>query len=113
MAPQFAEEAALFAFTGAAPSPDGLLEWDEARFLGLKPSANLSTDLAKVQVERILDRREELFAALDDAARIRAKRLEEAHRRVRRSSGERSVVARVEAQLSPDLLGVYVFLPAA
>jgi hypothetical protein len=48
---------------------------------------------------------------LESAARSRAAELLEAHRRVRSAARLRGVSQRVEPQLPPDILGVYVFLP--
>jgi len=44
-------------------------------------------------------------------ARQRGEELLDAHQRVRRASKVRNVLYRVEPQLPPDILGIYVFLP--
>ena len=48
---------------------------------------------------------------LDQAAIRRGEELLEAHRRVRTASQIKGISYRVEAQLPPDVLGIYVYLP--
>ena len=52
-----------------------------------------------------------LRPALDEYAQRRGQELLEAHQRVRKASRIRNVKYRVEAQLPPDVLGIYVYLP--
>jgi len=50
--------------------------------------------------------------ARDDAARVRGEELLDAHRRVRAAARQTGVSHRVEPQLPPDVLGIYIYLPA-
>ena len=48
---------------------------------------------------------------LDEIAALRGAELLQAHQRVRKASRTRNVRYRVEPQLPPDVLGIYVYLP--
>jgi hypothetical protein len=54
---------------------------------------------------------DELRPHLDEVAVARGEELLEAHRRVRAASRMKGMSYRVEAQLPPDVLGIYVYLP--
>jgi hypothetical protein len=62
-------------------------------------------------VRRILTGMPALVPAIEDIARARGRELLDAHTRVRAASRLRGVSQRVEPQLPPDILGLYVFLP--
>jgi len=49
---------------------------------------------------------------MEEEARCRAERLLEAHRRLRAAARIRNLTCRVEPKLPPDVLGIYVYLPA-
>ena len=49
---------------------------------------------------------------LEQAAIQRGEELLDAHQRVRRASKVRNIRYRMEPQLPPDMLGIYVYLPS-
>ena len=99
------------------PSPDlrRMPEWlskEQAEaLLEAIPDANIAPELQRDALQRILDGVPALMPHLESAARSRAAELLEAHRRVRSAARLRGVSQRVEPQLPPDILGIYVFLP--
>ena len=62
-------------------------------------------------LRRVIDGFAALQPHLDQAAIKRGEALLEAHRRVRTASQLKGISYRVEAQLPPDVLGIYVYLP--
>lgn len=109
--PLLAEDSRLMAFRGA-PANAVWLENDAAEgLLTLEPAANIAADQAREALRRVLDGFDQLRTALDAAARARGDELLDAHRRVRSASKRTGVRYRVEPQLPPDVLGVYLFLP--
>ncbi|GAC1364570.1 MAG: helicase-related protein [Ktedonobacteraceae bacterium] len=110
--PLLAEDCQVFAFRGA-PRRAAWID-DEAHIqllLSATPDGNILREQAQFFLQGIIDD----FAAhlsphMDELARRRAEELREAHRRVRRSAAL-SVRVRVEPQLPPDVLGMYVYLP--
>jgi hypothetical protein len=48
---------------------------------------------------------------LEEVAQARAEELLQAHRRVRTAARIKGLRCRVEPQLSPDVLGIYAYLP--
>lgn len=111
--PLLVEDLMTVAFRGAPGSPEWLDDDATAALLAASPAANVDPALARDRLARTIERLPALDGDLADLARARAEALLEAHERVRqaaRSPGARSV--RVEPHLPPDLLGVYLFLPA-
>ncbi len=108
-----AEECRLLAFAG----PPERAEWLEPEaaeaLLSAEPAANLAPDLAREAVRRVLGGVDHLLPQLEAEARARAQALLEAHRRVRAGARVTGVRQTVEPKLPPDLVGVYVYLPAA
>ena len=51
------------------------------------------------------------MAEVAEQAREHGETILEQHRRVRAAANKRGVTYRVEAQLPPDILGIYIFLP--
>ncbi|MFH1465604.1 MAG: helicase-related protein [Pseudomonadota bacterium] len=106
-----AEDAVLAAFTGSPGAPIWLADPDS--LLEAEPAANLGDDMKRPHLGRVLAREAELRPHLDALARQRGEALLEAHRRVRKAAGLGLRALRVEPHLPADLLGVFVFLPAA
>ena len=77
-----------------------------------EPEANIHPDQARDHVAAVIAGFAELRPRLEEEATRRAAALAEAHRRVRSAARLRGVTYRVEAQLPPDVLGIYVYLPA-
>ena len=82
--------------------------------LGATPGANISPDQARDFVSRVVAGCEHLKSHLNEVAVAHGQELLDAHRRVRQATGTkaREVRHEIEPKLPPDLLGIYVYLPA-
>ncbi|MCC6763843.1 MAG: DEAD/DEAH box helicase [Deltaproteobacteria bacterium] len=109
--PLLAEDSRLMAFRGAPAAAEWLENAAAEDLLAFEPTANIAADQAREALRRVLDGFDALRPALDAAARKRGDELLEAHRRVRTAAKRTGVRYRVEPQLPPDVLGVYLFLP--
>ena len=109
-----AEDAQVLAYRGRADSGEWLSPAEVQVLLAARPSGNVPPDQATDFAERAVADVPVLMAHLDGVADILAKRLREDHIRVREASGQhaRRQIA-VRAQKPADILGVYVYLPAA
>jgi superfamily II DNA or RNA helicase len=109
--PLVAEDARLIAFTGAASDPTWLDEAAARALAEAAPEANIPTDQARAQAERIIDRLADLTPHLDSTADALALELLESHRRVRAGAKANRQGLRVTAQKPVDILGAYLYLP--
>ncbi|MDO9530029.1 MAG: helicase-related protein [Syntrophales bacterium] len=107
-----AEDCQTIAFAGAPNNAEWLPGNEVENLLGAKPDINIQPDVARHQLQRILDNFDELRPHLDEIAKIRGEELLNAHRRVRRASRIKNVRHRIEPKLPPDILGLYVYLPS-
>jgi len=110
--PLLAEDCRLLAFSGSPQSAVWLEENEAEKLLLAQPDGNIAADQAAEFVGRVIDGFELLRSHLDQAAMQRGEELLEAHQRVRLATKTRNVRYRVEPQLPPDILGIYIFLPA-
>lgn len=110
--PLLAEDCRLLAFSGSPQSAVWLEENEAEKLLLAQPDGNIAADQAAEFVGRMIDGFELLRSHLDKAAMQRGEELLEAHQRVRLATRTRNVRYRVEPQLPPDILGIYIFLPA-
>ena len=106
-----AEDSQVLAFAGSPQSADWLSKEKAEALLEAIPDANIAPELQRDALQRILDGVPALMPHLESAARSRAAELLEAHRRVRSAARLRGVSQKVEPQLPPDILGIYIFLP--
>jgi hypothetical protein len=106
-----AEDSQLLAFAGSPQSAEWLGKEQAEVLLDAIPDANIAPELQRDVLQRILDGVPALMPHLESAARHRAAELLDAHRRVRSAARLRGISQRVEPQLPPDILGIYVFLP--
>lgn len=107
-----AEDLVTVGFRGSA---DGFVQASDEeveRLLAAEPEQNVALDVARTQVEHALGALPALQPQVDDVARARATALLDAHRRVRQASRGQVRGLRVEPWLPPDVLGVFVYLPA-
>ena len=109
--PLLAEDCRLLAFSGSPQSAVWLEENEAEKLLLAQPDGNIAADQAAEFVGRVIDGFELLRSRLDQAALQRGEELLEAHQRVRLATRTRNVRYRVQPQLPPDVLGIYVFLP--
>src|SRR5205823_4495754 len=106
-------DAGLLAFTGDPHDATWLEADDVEALLSATPTGNVSAEQAREFVAKVVDAYPSWSAALDEAAAQRAAALLDAHKRVREGAQRRASRTRVEPQLPPDVLGVYVLLPQA
>jgi hypothetical protein len=106
-----AEECGLVAFAGSPDEADWLSDIAAQKLLTAEPHANVSPEQAREQVRRVIGGYPLIAPALNLVASTRAEELLTSHRRVRESARMTGVRYSVEAQVPPDVLGVYVFLP--
>ena len=108
-----AEDWQLLAYRGSPESPEWLTDEEAEGLLLAKPAANIAADLAQRQLEPVLAGLNSQEAQLADVARKRGDELLEAHKRVRRATRATGISQRIEPKLPVDILGVYLYLPAA
>jgi hypothetical protein len=109
--PLLAEDCQVLAFAGAPQNAEWLYSDTAEALLDATPDANITPEQAADFVRRVIDGFATLQPYLDQAAIKRGEALLEAHRRVRTASQLKGISYRVEAQLPPDVLGIYVYLP--
>jgi helicase-like protein len=108
---QLAEESRVLAFAGSPASAEWLDEQVAEALLHAEPAANIHREQASMFVQRVVEGFDALRAHLDDKAHRLAATLLDAHRRIRLAAHLRGVSYRVEPQLPPDVLGIFVYLP--
>lgn len=107
------EEARFLAFAGA---PDQAVWLDDAAvdaLLAVRPDGNVADDQAAALTERVVGALPALDAALAAEADRLATELLDAHRRVRAGAGAARRGLAVTAEKPADVLGLYIWLPAA
>ena len=109
--PLLAEDCRLLAFTGSPQSAVWLDETEAEKLLLAQPDGNIAGDQATDFIGRVIEGFDLLRPHLDQAAILRGEDLLGAHQRVRRAAKTRGVNYRVEPQLPPDMLGIFVYLP--
>lgn len=109
--PLLAEDTLIVGFR-RAPSAAEWLSSDEAESLLLAtPDDNVTDDVARNFVQKVIDEFTHLRPHLDAVAEAHGKELLDAHQRVRTASRRVGVKYSIEPQLPPDVLGLYVYLP--
>ncbi len=109
--PLLAEESLLLAFAGSPQNAEWLSSSVAEELLTVKPEVNISSDQARDFIKKVVDNIESLKLHIEEVANKRAEELLISHRRVRTASKLTGVSYRVEPQLPPDMLGIYVYLP--
>jgi Helicase conserved C-terminal domain/SNF2-related domain len=107
-----AEDTRLVAFAGAPGGPQWLPAGAAEALLAAAPDANVTRDQAAEYIRQVIDGFDAIRPRLDEVARERGDELLDAHRRVRAAAAQKGVRYRVEPQLPPDVLGIYVYMPA-
>jgi len=105
-----AEDSQVIAFEGAPGQHTWLDNAVAEELLMAEPEANTNPQQASQFVGRIIEDFGALQADLEDYAEQRGQELLIAHTEIRKAS-KQTGRTRVEAQLPPDVLGVYVYLP--
>jgi len=109
--PLLAEDCQVLAFEVSVQTPQWLDSANAEFLLQAKPDANISSDQASDFIRKVVEGFDAFRPHLEEVARQQGEVLLEAHQRVRRASKIRNVRYRVEPQLPPDVLGIYVYLP--
>ncbi len=107
-----AEDCQTVGFTGAPEAAEWLAPDEVEALLNAEPAANIAAQQATTFLQRVLDGFDALRPHLDDVARDRGADLLAAHQRVRTAARIKGVRVDVRPHLPPDVLGVYVLLPA-
>lgn len=111
--PMVAEEAQVLAYRGRPTDPSWLGPDEVEALLAAEPTGNVAPELARDDLERVIDQLNALQPHIDDEADAMAQRLRESHVRVReatKQSGTSKIA--VQAHRPSDVLGVYLYLPA-
>ncbi len=107
-----AEECALLAFTGSPQKrqwqPDGVAK----ALLAATPDQNVGQEQAETWLAQVIEGVPELMPHIQETMAKRADALLEAHRQVRDAARKRNLRYAVQAQGTPDILGVFVYLPS-
>jgi len=106
-----AEDCHVLAYAGSAQNAEWLDGETTERLLHATPDANITHEQASDFIQKVEDNFDTLRPHLDEVALLRGQELLEAHHRVRRASKVRNMRYRVEPQLPPDVLGIYIYLP--
>lgn len=107
-----AEDSVAAAFAGSPVSPEWLPRSTADELLQATPDANINPDQAAEFIRKVNQEYTTLAPHLNELAQQRGQELLEAHTRVRSAAKVQGVRYRVEASASPDILGIFVYLPA-
>ena len=109
-----AEDCRVIGFWGAPDRAEWLDSGDAQidQLLNARPTRNIEKPQATTFVEKVIDGFDDLRPHLDEYARWRGDEILDAHQRVRESTKATGVRYEIEPQLPPDVLGIYVYLPA-
>ncbi|MBE9013547.1 ATP-dependent helicase, partial [Pseudanabaenaceae cyanobacterium LEGE 13415] len=111
--PLLAEDCQLLAFAGSPQNAEWLDIESAEELLQARSDANIGADQARDFLQKVLDSFEHIRPHLETVADERGQDLLEAHRRVRRANRMKGVSYRVEPQLPPDILGIFIYLPSS
>jgi superfamily II DNA or RNA helicase len=106
------EDWKLAAFRGSPTTPEWLTSEEKEALVQVGPDANVSADVARSHVARILAELGALDTDFTRMAHERAAEIGAAHRRVRQAARLALGRLRVEPKLPLDVLGLYLYLPA-
>jgi hypothetical protein len=110
--PLLAEDSQLVAFRGAPAAAEWLDQSEAESLLNAGPDENVTDDVARNFIRRVVDDLALLNSKLDEYTRKRGDELLAAHKRVRQAGQRRGIRETIEPQLPADVLGLYVYLPA-
>ena len=106
-----AEDEMTVGFRGPPSDPRWLEAAEIEALVSARPDVNTEPSMAVQALNGVLDSMEAMRPELDRFARERGEALLEAHQRVRRAAGTGTRSVRVEPNLPPDVLGVFIYLP--
>ena len=108
-----AEDCFAAAFAGSPANPEWLSPDVIESLLLAQPAGNILPELARERLSTVVNALPELLAHLKPLIQKRADGFAEANKRVRSAIRDRGWKFEVEPLPKPDLLGLYVLLPAA
>ncbi|MEU2238364.1 helicase-related protein [Streptomyces sp. NPDC018338] len=108
-----AEDARLLAFRGAPKNAEWLTQEEAVALLDATATENTPSDFGERTMTRILGQLDAVTGRLESYGEELAAELDDSHRRVRKAADEIVRGLRVTAQKPADILGAYVYLPAA
>ncbi|MGW3246175.1 helicase-related protein [Streptomyces sp. NPDC001070] len=108
-----AEDARLLAFRGSPKNAEWLTQDEAVALLDATAGVNTDAYFGERTMTRILDQLPEVSGHLEAYGDELAAALDDSHRRVRKAADEIVRGLRVTAQKPADILGAYVYLPAA
>ena len=109
-----AEDSLTLVFSGSLQAPRWLSAEAAEALLEATPGANVHPQEATRFLQGVIADFDMIAPQLNDLAERRGEELRDAHKRVRQAayrSDERRPQHRVEPQLPPDVLGIFVYLP--
>jgi len=109
--PLLAEDSLILGFEGSPTSARWLDESQIEPLLDVAPDENISPEIARDFVGKVVNNFDTLWPHINAVARDRGEELLEAHQRVRTAAKMKGVRYRVEPILPPDVLGIYIYLP--
>lgn len=109
--PLLAEDLQVLAFAGSPQNAEWLDSSESESLLSAESDSNITPEQQTEFIRRVVEGFDALRPHLNHSAEERGAELLAAHRRVRLASQTKGVSHRVEAQLPPDVLGIYVYLP--
>lgn len=107
-----AEDSQVVGFAGAPDKAEWLDPAQAEELLFATPSGNIAPEQATGFVKRVIDDFSHLQPTLENFANQRGQELLDAHRRVRSAAKWAGVKYEIRPELPPDVLGIYVYLPA-
>jgi hypothetical protein len=107
-----AEDCQILGFTGTPQTAQWFSSEQTELLLEAEPAANITAQQAGEFLLRVVEGFEPLRESLNQAAAQRGEELLDAHRRVRTAARIKGVRYEVRPHLPPDVLGIYVLLPA-
>jgi superfamily II DNA or RNA helicase len=108
-----AEDCRILAYAGSPLSVEWLTQERAEALLLAEVGANIEPEQARDFARRAVEGLEHINPHLEDEGKRRGEELLDAHQRVRNAARMRGVQYRIQPQLPPDVLGVYVYLPIA
>jgi ERCC4-related helicase len=105
------EETVPLAFQYTTSGSQWLDEETALRLFQTEPTQNMGIDLAKVELKRELNRLSNLLPYIESVGKQRALKLEESFKRLREAARIKGSTTQVSPQGSPDILGLYLYLP--
>ena len=107
-----AEDCFALAFAGSPSAPEWLLPPAIESLLLARPAGNILPELARERLAAVVNALPDLLARVQPIIQARADGFAEANKRVRSAIRDRGWKFEVEPLPTPDLLGLYVLLPA-